>query len=88
MRTLAVLSVCIAAECVELWLGLSYGRMPDARAFVWLAIGTLFAVSGALARLLRPQSRIGLGLSAMSLATVASDINTGLQLPATMPAGN
>jgi len=85
VRTLALLSACIASESVELWLGAVYGRMPAAQDAVWLAIGTLFAVSGALARLLRPQSRIGLTLSAMSLATVASDIDTGLQLPSAMP---
>jgi hypothetical protein len=85
VRTLALLCACIAAESVELWLGVAYGRTPAAGRIVWLVIGTLFAVSGAVARHLRPQSRIDLGLFAMSLATVASDINTGLQLPSATP---
>jgi hypothetical protein len=85
VRTLALLCACIAAESVELWLGVAYGRTPAAGRIVWLVIGTLFAVSGAVARHLRPQSRLDLGLFAMSLATVASDINTGLQLPSATP---
>lgn len=85
VRTLAPLSACIAAESVELWLGAAFGQTPVAERAIGLVIGTLFAVSGTVARLLRPQSRIDLGLSAMSLATVASDINTGLQLPSAMP---
>ncbi len=85
VRTLALLSACAAAESIELWLGAAYGQTPATLDAVWLAIGALFAVSGTLARILRPQSRIGVGLSALSLATVASDINTGLQLPSAMP---
>ena len=85
VRTLAPLLACITASAFELWLGATHGQAPAGQRAVCLAIGLLFGVSAAAARLLRPQSRIDVGLSAMSLAEIAADINTGLQLPTAMP---
>ncbi|GIM92434.1 toll/interleukin-1 receptor domain-containing protein [Paractinoplanes toevensis] len=85
LGTVGALAACLAAAGVELWLGITRSPAPDAQWTAGLAMGLLFVASGTAARLLRPSSQIGHGLSAMSLVTIANDINTTLELPSTMP---